>query len=97
MTKTKKDFVTAIFKKHNYDRGQCLLTINAFLAELKAELAAGNSAELRGFGSFVVKKTKGRENARNPKTGEAVQYPDRRKISFVPGKELKEVLKEAQE
>jgi len=49
--------------------------------------------EIRGFGTFEVKKTKATHRARNPRTGEIVYVPARRKAYFKAGKLLKEVLK----
>jgi integration host factor subunit beta len=45
--------------------------------------------ELRGFGSFSVRKRKARV-ARNPKTNEEVRLGDRHSAYFRAGKELRE-------
>ena len=50
--------------------------------------------EIRDFGVFEVKKTKPKPKARNPKTGEIIYVPARRKTHFKAGKILKEKLKE---
>ena len=50
--------------------------------------------EIRDFGVFEVKKTNAKPNARNPRTGEVIYVPERRKTHFKPGKALKTVLKE---
>jgi integration host factor subunit beta len=49
--------------------------------------------EIRDFGVFEVKQTKPKPKARNPKTGEIIYIPARRKTHFKSGKLLKEVLK----
>ena len=49
--------------------------------------------EIRDFGVLEVKKTRAKANARNPKTGEVIFVPARRKIHFRPGKLIKEALK----
>jgi integration host factor subunit beta len=49
--------------------------------------------EIRDFGVFEVKKTRPKPKARNPKTGEIIYVPARRKTHFKAGKLLKEVLK----
>jgi integration host factor subunit beta len=51
-------------------------------------LAKGEGIEIRGFGSFTVRNYPGREG-RNPKTGEIVNVPPRKKPFFKVGKELK--------
>ncbi len=49
--------------------------------------------EIRDFGVFEVKKTKPKPKARNPRTGEIIYVPARKKTHFKAGKLLKEVLK----
>ena len=49
--------------------------------------------EIRDYGVFEVKKTKPKPKARNPKTGEIIYVPARKKTHFKAGKMLKEVLK----
>jgi integration host factor subunit beta len=48
--------------------------------------------EIRTFGIFEVKMTKEKPQARNPRTGEIVVVPARRKTHFKPSKFLKEFL-----
>ena len=48
--------------------------------------------EIRTFGIFEIKQTKEKPQARNPKTGEIVVVPPRRKTHFKPSKFLKEFL-----
>ena len=47
------------------------------------------SIELRNFGRFSQKKIKAKLNARNPRTGEQIQTPEKRSIAFKMSKELK--------
>ncbi len=48
--------------------------------------------EVRDFGVFEVKLTKAKPRARNPKTGDKVFVPPRRKTHFKPSKLLKAFL-----
>ena len=48
--------------------------------------------ELRDFGVFEVKLTKPKPKARNPRTGEIIFVPQRRKTHFKPGKSLRVFL-----
>lgn len=50
---------------------------------------SGSRLEIRGFGSFSLRKRKPR-NARNPKTGELVETESKYVLYFRPGKQLKE-------
>ena len=49
--------------------------------------------EIRNFGIFEVKPTKAKPKARNPRTNEEIFVPAHKKISFRPGKILKEELR----
>ncbi|OFY66351.1 MAG: DNA-binding protein [Bacteroidetes bacterium RBG_13_42_15] len=63
--------------------------LRQFMADANPEIRI----EIRDFGVFEVKKTKPKPKARNPKTGEIIYVPARRKTHFKAGKLLKEVLK----
>ncbi|MDX8383950.1 MAG: HU family DNA-binding protein, partial [Ghiorsea sp.] len=56
---------------------------------ISEELANGGRVELRGFGSFSIKKRDAR-TGRNPKTGESVEVASKVVPHFKPGKELRE-------
>jgi nucleoid DNA-binding protein len=59
------------------------------MKELIKSMLEAKTIELRGFGTFEIKKRKGRAKARNPKTGEVVSNEDHGVAVFRPGKELK--------
>ncbi len=63
------------------------------LREVMAEADPEVRIEIRDFGVLEVKTTKAKPKARNPRTGERVYVPPRRKTHFKPGKLLKEELK----
>jgi len=63
------------------------LLVNAIFETIAAGLARGDRIELRGFGSFTVKEYAPRVG-RNPRTGETVQVPAKRRLNFKSGKEL---------
>ena len=50
--------------------------------------------ELRNFGIFEVKKRKARQ-ARNPRTGESVSVPERLGVTFKPGLDMQERVRQA--
>ena len=72
------------------DRAEVHLVIDEFFEEVKNGLVKDRVIELRGFGTFEVRTRKGRERARNPKTGEIVAVDTHGVAVFRPGKELKE-------
>ena len=49
--------------------------------------------ELRNFGVFEVKRRKARK-ARNPRTGARVEVPPKNVVTFKPGKEMEERVRE---
>ncbi|MDG2303812.1 MAG: integration host factor subunit beta [Candidatus Binatia bacterium] len=62
--------------------------VNAVFKTLSEALTRGERIEIRGFGSFIVKRRNAREGL-NPKTGEAVSVSAKRVPFFKAGKELK--------
>ena len=54
-------------------------------------LQRGEKIELRGFGSFRLRRREPRKG-RNPKTGDKVDVPPKKVPYFKPGKELKELI-----
>ena len=59
---------------------------------MKDSFGKGMTAELRGFGTFEVRIRKGKEKARNPKTGEIVSVDKHGVAVFRAGKDLKNEL-----
>ncbi|MBN8828140.1 MAG: integration host factor subunit beta [Sphingobacteriia bacterium] len=61
--------------------------IDIFFNEISSALLTGRRIEIRGFGSFSVRKRKAR-TARNPKTNIMVDVTDMGYVYFRPSKEL---------
>ena len=89
---SKAEIVEEIKNRIGGDSTTIKAIVDEFMEIINESLIAGKTAELRGFGTFLVKERKGRQNARNPKTGESVEVPDRKTAVFRPGRELKEGL-----
>jgi len=68
--------------------------IATFFNEISNALSRGDRVELRGFGSFSVKKREARR-ARNPKSGESVDVPAKHVPYFKTGKELRDRLNQS--
>jgi len=58
---------------------------------IKGSLKKQEDVAISGFGTFKVKQTKARMG-RNPKTGETIQIPAKKKVAFRVSKELKSLL-----
>lgn len=65
--------------------------VDVFFDEIAKRLAEGGRVELRGFGAFSTREREARKG-RNPRTGEAVDVPDKRVPYFKPGKEMRQRL-----
>ncbi len=77
--------VADLTKKHSE------VIVDAVFHSIIAALHRGEKIELRGFGSFRLRRREPRKG-RNPKTGDRVDVPSKRVPYFKPGKELKELI-----
>ncbi len=68
--------------------------IDIFCETIELGLKQGQNIELRGFGTFFVKKIKEKYNARNPFTKELIYVPEKNKVRFKPSKKLKNLINE---
>ncbi len=65
--------------------------VETFFESISQTLANNERVEIRGFGSFTVKKYKPYVG-RNPKTGNKIGVPPKKLPFFKVGKELKELV-----
>jgi len=83
-----KATVREILRGFGLDGIQAKQATIQIIEALARSLVSGERVELRGLGSLEVKERIA-HIARNPKTGEAVNVPPRRRVVFYPGQELK--------
>jgi len=88
---TKADLVDEVAKIANLTKKETELIVNTIFDNISGALAQGDKVELRGFGSFRVRKRNPRKG-RNPKTGSSVSVPQKRVPFFKVGKRLKELV-----
>ena len=62
--------------------------LEIIFSQIKEALSRGDNVEIRGFGSFNLKKYKG-YTGRNPKTGETVDVKQKQLPVFRTGKDLR--------
>ncbi|MCL2194304.1 MAG: integration host factor subunit beta [Treponema sp.] len=91
---TKADLVSALHGKSEMSRKEVSTMLDLFLHEIKSALMQHCVIELRGFGTFEVKVRKARSGVRNPRTGEAVSMRSHGIVSFRPGRELKQDVRD---
>ena len=63
----------------------CALVVDGLLNAVKRAMVTGENIEIRGFGTFKVRRRKSRM-ARNPRTGDPVEVPTRNVPVFKPSK-----------
>ncbi len=90
--KTKSDLVDRIYEKTGQELKTIRSIVDLFLEEIKEALENEQSVELRGFGTMEIRERKGRQKARNPKTGALVSVEDHAVVAFRAGKELKSIV-----
>ena len=79
-------------KNPNLNKTEIENILDTFNESIKKALIEGKNVELRGFGTFSVKKIKEKFSARNPKTGELIYVPEKNRVRFKASKKLKELI-----
>ncbi|MHA1952507.1 MAG: HU family DNA-binding protein [Candidatus Heimdallarchaeaceae archaeon] len=96
MRYNKTDLIRFLSKYEKVKQDDARKVIDASLRSLRAFLSgmkAGDTLELRGLGVFHMKLQRGRDNMRNPGTGERAVMSARRRLGFTPSKTLKKEFK----
>lgn len=89
---TKKEIVTGIADRTDIKQIDVKKVVQLTLDIIVDSLSKGETVELRNFGIFKVKSRKARLG-RNPKTGESVQIPEKKAVTFKAGLMMKEKVK----
>lgn len=85
----KSELIETISQELDMPARQASAILNTILETMMESLERGDSIEIRGFGSFVV-KTYQPYTGRNPKTGQQIKVRPKKLPFFKVGKELKE-------
>ena len=85
---TKAEIVEDIAAKTGLTKKEIAEAVDQFLKTVSDALAEGKHLEIRGFGTFKVRRRKTRM-ARNPRTGDPVKVPMRAVPVFKPSKHLR--------
>ena len=89
---TKAEIIENLFEKIDVDKKDIHKLVDYLFEELKNAIRKDEIVGLRGFGTFEIRRRKGKEKARNPKTGEIVPVSAHGVVVFRPGKELKKIV-----
>jgi nucleoid DNA-binding protein len=86
----KADLVEAV-AKNTATKKEAQAAVETVFDAIRASLKKKDPVTISGFGTFKVKETKARAG-RNPKTGETIQIPAKKKVAFRASKDLKAIL-----
>jgi integration host factor subunit beta len=87
----KSDLIVALADKKNLTEKQATEIVDLMFKGFSNELKNGGRIEIRGFGSFTVRKYKA-YTGRNPKNGEHVEVKPKKAPFFKVGRELKKMV-----
>lgn len=89
---TKKNIVRAVSERTGIPQTQVHEVVQRILGTVLENLAAEGRVELRNFGIFEVQQRAARK-ARNPRTGEEVDVPEKYVVTFKPGRVMQRCVK----
>ncbi len=87
----RKDLILRLIKDAGMTYTQATKALSSMIQAIEESLKRGERVTLSGLGSFEVKIRQPRKG-RNPKTGEEVPIPERRRVKFNPSKKLRDSL-----
>ena len=92
---TKQELIeklTALQKKRNIPKAGAADVVESLFDNLAVAIRRGRRFSFPGFGTFQVKKRKERRG-RNPQTGQEIQIPATKTVTFRASQTVKEFLK----
>ena len=89
---TKAELAEKLALKTNINKKQAEIVINSMIKSINDALANGDKVELRGFGSFVVKK-RAQKTGRNISKNTTIIIPAHNIPSFKPSKSFVDKVK----
>ena len=88
---TKTDLVNVVAAETEVSKKVVDTVVNSAIEAIINALKEDDKVQLIGFGTFEVKSVAAREG-HNPKTGETIQIPESKKVSFSASKVLKDSI-----
>lgn len=93
---TKKEIVKTISEEIGLTQLKTKEIVQKTFDAIVETLVEDGRIELRNFGVFEVKKRAARK-ARNPRTGDKVDVPEKFVVTFKPGKEMEERVRQLEQ
>ena len=87
----KKDLINHLSHNFGFTKSVSITVVSDIFNEIKNAIARGDIVKLKGFGVFTRKTVKSRI-CRDPRNGERVDSPSKKKVLFKVSKELKKFI-----
>lgn len=84
----KTELIDVVALKSGLSKTNAAKAVNAMLETISEKIQGGESVQLLGFGSFMVRERKAR-TGRNPFTGAKMNIAARKAVKFTAGRTLK--------
>jgi DNA-binding protein HU-beta len=88
---TTNEIADKIASEQNLTKAQAKAIVESVFKQITDAAQAGAETSIPSFGKFKVKETAEREG-RNPATGATIKIAASKKLTFAPGKPVKDVL-----
>ena len=89
---TKNDLIKKLSEKIKIPPRAAKAIVDTIFDSMKESLEKGEGIEIRGIGSFTVRKYGGYKG-RNPKTGQTIQLPSMNTVGFIASKGIKKSVR----
>ena len=87
----KSELIASVAEASGLAKKDAEKAVNAVCANIVNALASDDNVQIIGFGTFEVKQREARQG-RNPQTGETINIPACKAVTFKAGKPLKEAV-----
>lgn len=88
----KAEIVARVARESGLTKADVLRVLDGFLEVVSRTLRRGDKVMLVGFGTFHATRHRARA-AHNPRTGQPMRVPARRRPKFTPGKDLLKIVR----
>jgi nucleoid DNA-binding protein len=79
---TRKDLIDKVAKKFELEKKEAEAIVRFIFQEIAETVRKGERVSIQGFGAFELRELRERK-IRNPRTGEVIEVPERKKVVFV--------------
>jgi DNA-binding protein HU-beta len=80
---TRRDLIDKIVERFGLRKKEAEAIVKFVFQEIAETVRKGERVSIQGFGAFELRELKERK-IRNPRTGELLEVPRRKKVVFIP-------------